>query len=153
MTVQDLENLKPGDIPHIDLEAMPVLVDVTFRIPVNLGEDHNHRGMYKAMAVPVNLPNGHKGYSLSVMKRDEVDRRQLSLIWSETLRMKDDGFTLSNHEANAPVDTEHDMAVPSNYLRVSPNPFVLRLKVSVFHETPEKLNIKLLGPFSQENKK
>lgn len=149
MTVQDLENLKPGDIPHIDLEAMPVLTDVTFRIPVNFGEDHDHRGMYKATAVPVNLPNGHKGYGLSVTKRDEADRRQLSRIWSETLRMKDDGFTLSNHEANAPVDTERDMAVPSNYLRISPSPFVLRLNVSVDNQEPEKLRIKLLGPFSE----
>ena len=152
MTVQDLENLKPGDIPHIDLEAMPVLVDVAFRIPVNLGEDHNHRGMYKAMAVPVNLPNGHKGYHLSVMKRDEVDRKQLSLIWSETIGLKDDGFILSNYEANTPVDTECEVAVPSNYLRVSPSPFVLRLKVSVLHETPEKLQIKLLGLFSGDQK-
>lgn len=149
MTVQDLENIKPGDIPRIDLETMSVFIDVTFRIPVNLGEDHNHRGMYKAMAVPINLPDGHKGYSLSVMKRDEVDIKQPSLIWSETLRLKDGGFTLSNHEANAPVNTEQDMAVPSNYLRVSPSPFVLRLKVSVLHETPEKLQIKLLGPFSE----
>lgn len=152
MTVQDLENLKPGDILHIDLEAMPVLVDVAFRIPVNLGEDHNHRGMYKAMAVPVNLPNGHKRYRLSVMKRDEVDRKQLSLIWSETIGLKDNGFILSNYEANTPIDTEHDMAVPSNYLRISPSPFVLRLKVGVFHETPEKLQIKLLGPFSGDQK-
>ena len=149
MTVQDLENLKPGDIPHFDLETMPVFTDVTFRIPVNLGEDHDHRGMYKAMAVPINLSNGHKGYSLSVTKRDEVDRKQLSLIWSETLRLKDDGFTLSNHEANAPVNIEQDMAVPSNYLRVSPSPFVLRLNVSVVDQEPEKLRIKLLGPFSE----
>lgn len=149
MTVQDLENLKPGDIPHFDLEKMPVLADATFRIPVNLGEDHNHRGMYKAMAVPINLPNGHKGYSLSVTKRDEVDKRQLSRIWSETLRMKDDGFILNNHEANAPVDTERDMAVSSRYLRISPSPFVLRLNVSVDNQEPEKLRIKLLGPFSE----
>ena len=152
MTVQDLENLKPGDIPHIDLEAMPVLVDVTFRIPINLGEDYNHEGMYKAMAVPVNLPNGHKGYRLSVMRRDEVDRKQLSLIWSETIGLKDSGFILSNYEANTPVDIESDVAVPSNYLRVSPSPFVLRLKVSVLHDMPEKLQIKLLGPFSGDKK-
>ena len=150
MTVQDLENIKPGDIPHFDLETMPVLVDATFRIPVNLGEDHDHRGIYKAMAVPINLSNGHKGYSLSVMKRDEVDIKQPSLIWSETLRLKDDGFTLSNHEANAPVNIEQDMAVPSNYLRVSPSPFVLRLNVGVVDQEPEKLRIKLLGPFSEK---
>lgn len=149
MTVQDLENIKPGDIPRIDLETMPVLADATFRIPVNLGEDHDHRGMYKAMAVPINLSNGYKGYSLSVTKRDEVDRRQLSLIWSETLKLKDGGFTLSNHEANAPVNIEQDMTVPSNYLRVSPNPFVLRLNVGVVDQEPEKLRIKLLGPFSE----
>lgn len=150
MTVQDLENIKPGDIPQIDLEAMPVFTDATFRIPVNLGEDHDHRGMYKAMAVPINLSNGHKGYSLSVMKRDEVDIKQPSLIWSETLRLKDDGFTLSNHEANAPVNIKQDMAVPSNYLRVSPSPFVLRLNVGVVDQEPEKLRIKLLGPFSEK---
>lgn len=149
MTVQDLENIKPGDIPRIDLETMPVFIDVTFRIPVNLGEDHDHRGIYKAMAVPINLSNDHKGYSLSVMKRDEVDIKQPSLIWSETLRLKDDGFTLSNHEANAPVNIEQDMAVPSNYLRVSPSPFVLRLNVGVDNQEPEKLQIKLLGPFSE----
>lgn len=149
MTVQDLENIKPGDIPQFDLEAMRVFTDVTFRIPVNFGEDHDHKGMYKAMAVPINLSNGHKGYSLSVMKRDEVDIKQPSLIWSETLRLKDGGFTLSNHEANAPVNIEQDMAVPSNYLRVSPSPFVLRLNVGVVDQEPEKLQIKLLGPFSE----
>ena len=101
------------------------------------------------MAVPINLPNGYKGYSLFVTKRDEVDRRQLSRIWSETLRMKDGGFTLSNHEANAPVDIERDMAVTSSYLRISPSPFVLRLNVSVDNQEPEKLRIKLLGPFSE----
>lgn len=148
MTVQDLENIKPGDIPHFDLEAMKTLVDATFRIPVNLGEDHDHRGMYKAIAVPVNLPDDHKGYRLSVMRRDGKDGKYLSIIWSETLKLKDDGFVLSNHEADVPASTEHDIATQSNYLRVSPSPFVFRLKVNVINQTPDKLQIKLLGPFS-----
>lgn len=147
MTVQDLENIKPGDIPHIDLEKMQVLVDVTFRIPVNLGDDHDHRGMYKAIAVPVNLPNDHKGYRLSVMRRDGKDGKYLTIIWSETLKLKDGGFVLSNTEAEI---TENVSAIASYYIRHSASPFVLRLKVSVLRETLEKLNIKLLGPFSGE---
>lgn len=152
MTVQDLENLKPGDIPHFDLEAMQVLVDATFRIPVNLGEDHDHRGMYKAIAVPVNLPNDHKGYRLSIMRRDGKDGKYLTIIWSETLKLKDGGFVLSNHEANTPATTEHDIATQSNYLRVSPSPFVFRLNVGVVNQEPEKLRIKSLGPFSGDKK-
>ena len=150
MTVQDLENIKPGDIPHFDLETMPVFIDVTFRIPVNLGEDHDHRGMYKAMAVPVNLPDGHKGYYLSVIRRDGDDGEYLSIIWTETLKLKEGGFVLSNHEADVPAETEHDNIIRSNYLRVSSSPFVFRLNVGVDNQEPEKLRIKLFGPFSEK---
>lgn len=150
MTVQDLENIKPGDIPRIDLETMPVLVDATFRIPVNFGEDHDHRGMYKAAAAPVNLPNGHKGYCLSVIRRDGDDGEYLSVIWTETLKLKEGGFVLSNHEVDVPAETEHSTIIRSNYLRVSPSPFVFRLNVGVIPDEPEKLRIKLLGPFSEK---
>nr|DAV10600.1 MAG TPA: hypothetical protein [Caudoviricetes sp.] len=149
MTVQDLENLKPGDIPQIDLEAMPVFADVTFRIPVNLGEDHDHRGMYKAMATPVDLPNGHKGYYLSVIRRDGDNGEYLSIIWTETLKLKEGGFVLSNHEVDVPAEIEHNTIIRSNYLRISPSPFVFRLNVGVDNQEPEKLHIKLLGPFSE----
>lgn len=150
MTVQDLENIKPGDIPQFDLEAMRVFTDVTFRIPVNLGEDHDHRGMYKAAAAPVNLPNGHKGYHLSVIRRDGDDGEYLSVIWTETLKLKEGGFVLSNHEADVPAETEHSTIIRSNYLRVSPSPFVFCLNVGVDNQEPEKLRIKLLGPFSEK---
>lgn len=127
---------------------MSAFVDVTFRIPVNLGEGYDHRGMYKAAAAPINLPDDHKGYNLVVMKRDRDDRNHLSLVWSETLKLKEGGFVLSNHEVNAPALTDEDIVFPSNYLRISPSPFVLRLKVSVVSDEPEKLSIKLIGPFS-----
>ena len=145
MTVQDLENLKPSDIPHIDLEAMPVFTDVTFRIPIDIGKDFNHEGKYKAVAIPVDLPEGHHGYGLYIMRQDE--NKHLSIIWSETIKLKDGGFVLSNTEAEI---TENVSAIASYYIRHSASPFVLRLKVSVLRETPEKLNIKLLGPFSGE---
>lgn len=151
MTVQDLENIKPGDIPQFDLEAMRVFTDVTFRIPVNLGEDHDHRGMYKATAVPVNLPDGHKGYYLSVIRRDGDDGEYLSIIWTETLKLKEGGFVLSNHEVDVPAETEHSTIIRSNYLRVSPSPFVFRLNVGVVDQEPEKLRIKLFGPFSEKH--
>ena len=145
MTVQDLENLKPGDIPHIDLEAMPVFTDVTFRIPIDIGKDFNHEGKYKAVAIPVDLPEGHHGYRLYIMRQDE--NKYFNILWSETIKLKDDGFVLSNTEAEI---TENVSAIASYYIRHSASPFVLRLKVSVLRETPEKLNIKLLGPFSGE---
>ena len=145
MTVQDLENLKPGDIPHIDLEAMPVFTDVTFRIPIDIGKDFNHEGKYKAVAIPVDLPEGHHGYGLYIMRQDE--NKHFNILWSETIKLKDGGFVLSNTEAEI---TENASAIASYYIRHSASPFVLRLKVSVFRETPEKLNIKLLGPFSGE---
>nr|DAT10915.1 MAG TPA: hypothetical protein [Caudoviricetes sp.] len=145
MTVQDLENLKPGDIPHIDLEAMPVFTDVTFRIPIDIGKDFNHEGKYKAVAIPVDLPEGHHGYGLYIMRQDE--NKHFSILWSETIKLKDGGFVLSNAEAEI---TENVSAIASYYIRHSASPFVLRLKVSVLRETPEKLNIKLLGPFSGE---
>lgn len=145
MTVQDLENLKPGDIPHIDLEAMPVFTDVTFRIPIDIGKDFNHEGKYKAVAIPVDLPEGHHGYGLYIMRQDE--NKHFNILWSETIKLKDGGFVLSNTEAEI---TENVSAIASYYIRHSASPFVLRLKVSVLRETPEKLNIKLLGPFSGE---
>lgn len=145
MTVQDLENIKPGDIPHIDLEAMPVFTDVTFRIPINIGKDFNHEGKYKAVAIPVDLPEGHHGYGLYIMRQDE--NKHLNILWSETIKLKDGGFVLSNTEAEI---AENMPAIASYYIRHSASPFVLRLKVSVLRETPEKLNIKLLGPFSGE---
>lgn len=145
MTVQDLENLKPGDIPHIDLEAMPVFTDVTFRIPIDIGKDFNHEGKYKAVAIPVDLPEGHHGYGLYIMRQDE--NKHFNILWSETIKLKDGGFVLSNTEAEI---TENMSAIASYYIRHSASPFVLRLKVSVLRETPEKLNIKLLGPFSGE---
>lgn len=148
MTVQDLENLKPGDIPHIDLEAMQVFTDVTFRVPINLGKDFNHEGKYKAVAVPVDLPEGHHGYGLYIMKQDE--NKHLNIIWSETIKLKDGGFVLSNTEADEAEITERLFAVASYYIRHSASPFVLRFKVGVFQQAPEKLNIKLLGPFSGE---
>lgn len=145
MTVQDLENLKPGDIPHIDLEAMPVFTDVTFRTPIDIGKDFNHEGKYKAVAIPVDLPEGHHGYGLYIMRQDE--NKHFNILWSETIKMKEGGFVLSNTEAEI---TENVSAIASYYIRHSASPFVLRLKVSVLRETPEKLNIKLLGPFSGE---
>ena len=145
MTVQDLENLKPGDIPHIDLEAMPVFTDVTFRIPIDIGKDFNHEGKYKAVAIPVDLPEGHHGYGLYIMRQDE--NKHFNILWSETIKLKEGGFVLSNTEAEI---TENVSAIASYYIRHSASPFVLRLKVSVLRETPEKLNIKLLGPFSGE---
>ena len=145
MTAQDLENLKPGDIPHIDLEAMPVFTDVTFRIPIDIGKDFNHEGKYKAVAIPVDLPEGHHGYGLYIMRQDE--NKHFNILWSETIKLKDGGFVLSNTEAEI---TENVSAIASYYIRHSASPFVLRLKVSVLRETPEKLNIKLLGPFSGE---
>lgn len=148
MTVQDLENIKPGDIPHFDLEAMQVFTEVTFRIPVNMGVGINHKGKYKAVVVPVDLPEGHHGYGLYIMKQDE--NKHLNIIWSETIKLKDDGFVLSNTEANEEEITERMSAITSIYVRFSESPFVLRLKVGVFQQAPEKLNIKLLGPFSGE---
>lgn len=145
MTVQDLENLKPGDIPHIDLEAMPVFTDVTFRIPIDIGKDFNHEGKYKAVAIPVDLPEGHHGYGLYIMRQDE--NKHFNILWSETIKLKDGGFVLSNTEAEI---TENVSAIASYYIRHSASPFVLRLKVGVFQQAPEKLNIKLLGPFSGE---
>lgn len=145
MTVQDLENLKPGDIPHIDLEAMPVFTDVTFRIPINISKGFNYEGKYKAVAIPVDLPEGHHGYGLYIMKQDE--NKHFSILWSETIKLKDGGFVLSNTEAEI---AENVPAIASHYIRHSASPFVLRLKVNVLRETPEKLNIKLLGPFSGE---
>lgn len=148
MTVQDLENLKPDDIPHIDLEAMPVFTDVTFRIPINMGNDVNHEGKYKAVAVPVDLPEGHHGYGLYLMKQDE--NKHLSIIWSETIKLKDGGFVLSNTEADKAEITESVTAIASYYIRHSASPFVLRLNAGVFNQAPDKLRIKLLGPFSGE---
>lgn len=145
MTVQDLENIKPGDIPHIDLEAMPVFTDVTFRIPIDIGKDFNHEGKYKAVAIPVDLPEGHHGYGLYIMRQDE--NKHFNILWSETIKLKEGGFVLSNTEAEI---TENVSTIASYYIRHSASPFVLRLKVSVLRETPEKLNIKLLGPFSGE---
>lgn len=148
MTVQDLENLKPGDIPRIDLEVMPVFTDVTFRIPINIGKDFNHEGKYKAVVIPVDLPEGHHGYGLYIMKQDE--NKHFNILWSETIKLKDGGFILSNTEADEADITEKVSSIASFYIRHSASPFVLRLNVGVFNQAPEKLRIKLLGPFSGE---
>lgn len=149
MTVQDLENIKPGDIPRIDLETMPVLAEATFRIPVNLGEDHDHRGMYKATAVPVNLPNGHKGYYLSVIRRYGDNGEYLSIIWTETLKLKEGGFVPSNnkhHREHFPNEGHSDF---SSYYHICATQFMLRLNIAVFRPAPEKITIKLIGPFAE----
>lgn len=147
MTVQDLENIKPGDIPQFDLEEMPAMVNVTFRIPLKFEDPREYRGTYDAVAIPLTLPNGDDGFAIYVAKRNEEGVS--NVLWSETIRMKDGGFVPSNnkhHREHFPNGGHSDF---SSYYHICATQFMLRLNIAVFRPAPEKITIKLIGPFAE----
>lgn len=131
----------------IDLEKMPAMVNTTFRIPVNPGQDGSYRGTYEAMVIPAALPNYYNGYIIYITKQGEND--EASIVWSETIKMVDGGFVLSDTELHKQPISETRPVTVSRYYHSSRDTLALRLNVAVFRAAPEKIDIKLTGPFSE----
>lgn len=63
--------------------------------------------------------------------------------------MKDGGFVLSNnkhHREHFPNGGHSDF---SSYYHICATQFMLRLNIAVFRPAPEKITIKLIGPFAE----
>lgn len=132
----------------IDLEKMPAMVSTTFRIPFNFEDDKQYKGTYRSMALPVTLPDGGDGYAICVIKLNE-DNSARTVIWSETVKMKEGGFVLVNHKPDDECFVNERSGVLTGYYHSLSSPFVLLLNVAVFRSAPEKIDIKLIGPFSE----
>lgn len=132
----------------IDLEKMPAMVSTTFRIPLDFEDDKQYKGTYRSAALPVTLPDGGDGYAIYVTKLSE-DNSSRTIIWSETIKMKEGGFVLVNHKPDDECFVNERSGVLTGYYHSCASPFALFLNVAVFRAAPEKIDIKLTGPFSE----
>lgn len=147
MSALDLVNSKLGETPHFDLEEMPAMVNVTFRIPLKFEDPREYRGTYDAVAIPLTLPNGDDEFAIYVAKRNEEGIS--NVIWSETVKMKGVGFVLSNNKYNKEHFPEGGHSDFSSYHHICSSQFMLRLNIAVFRAAPDKITINLTGPFSE----
>lgn len=132
----------------IDLENMPAMVSTTFRIPLKFEDGKQYIGQYRAAALPVTLPDDSDGYAIYVTKLNE-DNSARTTIWSETVKMKNGGFVLVNHKPDDECFADERSGVLTGYYHSCASPFVLLLNVAVFRPAPDKIDIKLTGPFSE----
>lgn len=147
MSVLDLVSFKSGGTPRFNLEGEPVMMNVTFRIPLKFEDPREYRGAYDAVAIPLTLPDGEDGYAIYVAKQDESGIS--NVIWSETIRMKGVGFVLIDdkyHKENFP---EGNYSNSSSYYHICASQFMLHLNIAVFRAAPDKITINLTGPFSE----
>lgn len=147
MSITNSVHFRSGKLFRFDSEEMPAMVNVTFRIPLKFEDPREYRGTYDAVAIPLTLPDGGEGYAIYVAKRDEKDVSDV--IWSETIRMKDGGFVLSDSKHHRKHFPNGDHSDFSSYYHICATQFMLRLNIAVFRPAPEKITIELIGPFSE----
>lgn len=133
---------------NINLEKMPAMVSTTFRIPLDFEDDKQYKGTYRSASLPVTLPDGGDGYAICVTKLNE-DNSSRTIIWSETVKMKEGGFALVNYKPDDECFVNERSGVLTSYYHSCASPFALFLNVAVFRAAPEKIDIKLTGPFSE----
>ena len=131
----------------VDLEKMPAMVNVTFRIPLKFENSKQYIGGYRAAAFPAVLPGDNDGYVIHVTKLNEDDASDT--IWSGILRVVNSGFILDDTTDRDECFVNERQGSLSNYYHSCASPFVLLLNVASFRAAPEKITIKLTGPFSE----
>ena len=147
MSITNSVHFKSKKLACFDLEQMPAMVNVTFRIPLNFEDPREYKGTYDVAAIPLTFQDGEDGYAIYVAKRNENDVS--NVIWSETIRMKGTGFVLSNDKHHKEHFPEGNHSNFSSYYHICSSQFMLRLNIAVYRPAPEKIMVKLIGPFSE----